>query len=228
MDRPATDWLDSAWRMARLAWSPRSLPEAALNVPLLSGLKGGFVGWFLLMGLLCAPSGAMQRPMQGWGECALAVVATGISCGLGGSLMMMTLLLLLVPIVEDETTPLGRAQLNVWLMVPFCALPAAMVWAFVAATSDPRVDVRAAAPWWSAWAPARWLASPAWLLVLALMMLACVAWAHASVRWRLTSGRCIGCGYPLIGLAERRCPECGRDALPGQQVELLNPPPRAQ
>lgn len=33
-------------------------------------------------------------------------------------------------------------------------------------------------------------------------------------RRRLRLGQCVGCGYPLTGLPEPRCPECGRPADP--------------
>ncbi len=35
-------------------------------------------------------------------------------------------------------------------------------------------------------------------------------------RWR-AAGRCAACGYPLAGLPEPRCPECGSTAPPGQR-----------
>lgn len=209
----------SAVRMARLVFSPGALPHAALNVPILPGIKGGFVGWFLLSGLFLAPAAVVGRTFSTWNDCALAAVAGGVVGGAVGSIVMMTLVLLLAPISEDENSICGRAQLNVWLLLPFCALGPMAVWAFFAVVADPHVEVWSGRSAWMDSPVARALGSPVWLIVFGIAMLVATQVGAWQVRRRLASGVCIGCGYLLTGLSKPRCPECGRAALPGQPIE---------
>jgi hypothetical protein len=160
----------------------------------------------------------------------MRVLSTALACGFSGSILIMTLLVLLVPVFEDEKTISGRARLNAWLLVPFCALGPAGVWALLAMVTDPQVSPAPVGPTWEAWmawthwSGVRWLASPAGAVVIATLAVGWAGWTQLSTRRWMTSGRCIGCGYPLMGLSEPRCPECGRRAFPGQRIEPMNPP----
>jgi len=204
-------------RMARLAWSPRSLPHAALNVPALTAIKGGFIGWFLfcaaaLVGL-AVPDGDSFRT---WGDCLESAAATALVGGAAGAVIVLTLILLFVPISEEESTLSGRARLNVWLMIPYCAMLPVAVWSAAALVS--RADVWTGTPAWARSLPVMALGHPFWLAVFMLVSLPVTELAARKAKRMLASAACIGCGYPLIGLTEPRCPECGRRVLPGQQI----------
>jgi hypothetical protein len=45
--------------------------------------------------------------------------------------------------------------------------------------------------------------------VLVLLILAWISYRSGVRRSRLQGNRCLCCGYPLAGLPEPRCPECG-------------------
>jgi hypothetical protein len=53
---------------------------------------------------------------------------------------------------------------------------------------------------------------PFWALLPLLWIWPAMAFVHGPLRrWRRRrAGRCTRCGYPLTGLPEPRCPECGR------------------
>jgi len=55
------------------------------------------------------------------------------------------------------------------------------------------------------------VSTPLWAPAVLLLLPALVAFVRGPVRRsvRRRRGRCLSCGYPLIGLPEPRCPECG-------------------
>lgn len=56
---------------------------------------------------------------------------------------------------------------------------------------------------------------PLWMVVAALFIPSSIYLKRELVqRRRAKRGLCVGCGYSLTGLAEARCPECGRALAP--------------
>jgi hypothetical protein len=101
----------------------------------------------------------------------------------------------------DLTTEHRRARVRLFLLLPGPLVLPGVLWAGVAALNVPI----AGSMWWLA------------AFGVALLLLLQRGWDK--MLSRSTSDRCIGCGYLLIGLPQRRCPECGRAFYPGQTVK---------
>ena len=185
----------------KLMWNPLALPRAAARMEEERAARLAMVGWGFAAGLVCAqnalePAGVWSR----W-ECARVYVATGLCCGVFAAAVAAMVIALSSAPGQDLTTELQRAQRRVLYLLPLISLTPLLVWSLCAAVlrkeSGFTPDVITVA------------GSRATLIALFALMLALSMWATSRTRRMYESDTCFYCGYPLLGLSEPRCPECG-------------------
>lgn len=71
-----------------------------------------------------------------------------------------------------------------------------------------------------------WVVFPLWILPVGLTVLGTVPLAFGPLRvWRRRrAGRCVHCGYNLLGNRSGRCPECGSRSEPRRRARPIRPP----
>jgi len=180
----------------RLMWFPSSLPRIAMTLRTRAALLAGAICWFGFGGAVMAGVGRFA----GWP--ADPLLAFFNQFVMGGMIAVFAV----IPIASfasldaDLTTEHRRARVRLFLLLPGPLVLPGVLRAGVAALNEPI----AASMWWLA------------ACGVALLLLLQRGWDK--MLSRSTSDRCIGCGYLLIGLPQRRCPECGRAFYPGQTV----------
>lgn len=98
-----------------------------------------------------------------------------------------------------------------WTAIPGTIL-ASIAWFYAAATYGPH------GPWDLMYRVP--ILAFSWLLQATLCLLTMMLLEkHRTVGKRPARQRCLGCGYPLIGLPGPRCPECGRPFTPLEHTE---------
>jgi hypothetical protein len=181
----------------RLMWFPSSLPRIAMTLRTRAALLAGAICWFGFGGAVMAGVGRFA----GWP--ADPLLAFFDQFVMGGMIAVFAV----IPIASfasldaDLTTEHRRARVRLFLLLPGPLVLPGVLWAGVAALNVPI----AGSMWWLA------------AFGVALLLLLQRGWDK--MLSRSTSDRCIGCGYLLIGLPQRRCPECGRAFYPGQTVK---------
>jgi hypothetical protein len=181
----------------RLMWFPSSLPRIAMTLRTRAALLAGAICWFGFGGAVMAGVGRFA----GWP--ADPLLAFFNQFVMGGMIAVFAV----IPIASfasldaDLTTEHRRARVRLFLLLPGPLVLPGVLWAGVAALNVPI----AGSMWWLA------------AFGVALLLLLQRGWDK--MLSRSTSDRCIGCGYLLIGLPQRRCPECGRAFYPGQTVK---------
>jgi hypothetical protein len=181
----------------RLMWFPSSLPRIAMTLRTRAALLAGAICWFGFGGAVMAGVGRFT----GWP--ADPLLAFFDQFVMGGMIAVFAV----IPIASfasldaDLTTEHRRARVRLFLLLPGPLVLPGVLWAGVAALNVPI----AGSMWWLA------------AFGVALLLLLQRGWDK--MLSRSTSDRCIGCGYLLIGLPQRRCPECGRAFYPGQTVK---------
>ena len=175
-------------RILRLTYWPLALDEAAMHVRMVTAIVAGTVTWLA--------SGAIV--LVGLHDVFPTKVVTLIGWGGIGVTPLMLLALLATCATSDGTTWVQRLRLRMVLLLPFCTIVPLAAWALAARWSRDhglRLDF-----------VVMWGLGALVVVMAVLPMIAARKLAANSAE-----KRCIECGYMLIGLTTRRCPECGRE-----------------
>src|SRR5687767_1431383 len=185
----------------RLLWSPASLPQLAMTLPVRLALLAGAIGWFTFGGAgFAAMMVASGDSMRDTDERLLLFIRSFFLGGMVTAFVVIPLALF-ASLDADLTSEHHRTRIRFLLLLPAPLLLPLLAWGFCTVEKIPV----AGSPWWLA------------VLGVALLVLMQRGWNKMHARSQ--GEHCVGCGYLLLGLPEPRCPECGREFYPGQTVK---------
>lgn len=204
-----TEWLKQFELIARLIWAPWTLAHAAMNVRIRFAIFAGVIGWWLVAALMLGGLyHSVNRPFLDPSRWLRDLPVSGL-CG-AGIIALFAILFLLAWADPDMTTVAQRARLRAPLLAPFCVIVPLGAWA-LCSTLFMRGSIVNGGLLWEESPLGVIVTSSVWLLLFAAIIVALPLIAWTKLANTTDEPRCRECGYLLIGLTARRCPECGRE-----------------
>jgi hypothetical protein len=177
-------------RILRLIWWPPSLVDAAMNVRITAAVVAGVAGWLSVVVLVIV---GLHDLLAG----RIAMIVIAIALVLAPLAMLALYAIYYSP---DTSTSMHRCQLRAVLLEPYCVIVPLFMWAGVCRWGSAIERSGFENEMLSTWL---------WAMVFVLSLYP--FWAWRKIATALDEKRCRECGYMLIGLTARRCPECGRE-----------------